>query len=102
MDAYACGFCEKEFYRVDELSAHADVCDQVVKEEKLEDSEDEGPSVQSNIVDMCKTFFSEEADEDEPSAVGNASTEAKNGGSHGCNLCGKTDFSCKKSRDQIQ
>ena len=97
-DVYACGFCEREFSRVDELSAHADVCDQV-KEEKLEDPEDEGSSVQSNI---CKTFFSEEADEDEPSAVGNASTEAKNGGSHGCNLCGKTGFSCEKSRDQIQ
>ena len=73
-EVYACGYCEKEFSRVDELTVHADVCQQ---SGLLVDSEDEGSSIQSNVMDICKTFFKEEANEDEPSAEGNTSTEVE-------------------------
>ena len=95
-EVYACGYCEKEFSRVDELTVHADVCQQ---SGLLVDSEDEGSSIQSNVMDICKTFFKEEANEDEPSAEGNTSTEVETGNSHGCNRCGKTGFSNKHTRD---
>ena len=94
-EVYACGYCEKEFSRVEELSAHADVCDQSGL--LAESEEDEGPDVQSSIMDICKTFFKEERpEEDEPSAAENDTLgEVKIGG---CGRCGKTGFSSKQLR----
>ena len=94
-EVYACGYCEKEFSRVDALSAHADACDQSGL--LAESEEDEDKNVQSNITDICKTFFKEEQepDEDEPSAVTKASRGVKIGG---CSRCGKTGFANKQLR----
>ena len=91
-EVYACGYCEKEFSRVEALSAHADACDQSGL--LAESEEDEGTNVESNIMDICKTFFKEEEqpDEDEPSA---AADKVKIGG---CSRCGKTGFANKQLR----
>ena len=96
-DVYECGFCEKEFSRVEELSAHADVCDPVLEEEEnLVYPDDQGPSNQYNIT-KCKTLI-KETNDDEPSVVRKTSKEAENGDSHVCNRCGKTGFSNKQTR----
>ena len=101
-EVYACGYCEKEFSLVEELSAHEDACDQsglLVDS----DSEDEGSSTQkqeeplavSNMMDLCKTVFEEDTDEDDPSAVDKINTSMEDG----CNRCGKIGFSNKKTKD---